>query len=122
LLQDVVVGDGTVRKLYVVGNEVRALLEPDRATEGSTRAPFPPSASLIELATRIGVALRLDVFGVDVIEGPDGPRVIDVNPFPGLRGIADGANLLAHHLQALARERPRIVDDLDHDRSAWPEP
>lgn len=107
LLQEFVPGDGRVWKLYVVGDDVRVLLKPTDATSG--RGPVeagiessPSKSELSELGVSAGRALGLDIYGVDVIAGPDGPRVIDVNPFPGLRGILDGASLVAGYVRALA--------------------
>ena len=39
------------------------------------------------LVARVGAALGLRCFGVDLREGEDGPVVIDANPFPGYRGF-----------------------------------
>jgi ribosomal protein S6--L-glutamate ligase len=105
LLQEFVPSDGRVRKLYVVGHHVRSLLKSAGTSErhDPVGVRVRPTQSLSELVTSVGVALGLDIYGVDVIAGPDGPRVIDVNPFPGLRGISDGAALVAGHVRALAR-------------------
>ena len=83
------------------------LLKPTDATSGGgpVEAGIGSSPGMSELAVGVGLALGLDIYGVDVIAGPHGPRVIDVNPFPGLRGIVDGASLVAGHVKALAGER-----------------
>lgn len=105
LLQELVPGDGHVRKLYVVGDHVRGLLKKsgtDNDVPGSrSHEVFRPPVRLAELARRAGAALGLDIYGVDVIVGPDGPRIIDVNPSPGFRGISDAATLVARHLRDL---------------------
>lgn len=101
VIQDFVAGDGRDRKIYVVGGQVRGLL---KAGTPTTEA-FAPSEDLASLASRAGAALGLDLYGVDLVVGPDGPRVIDVNPFPGFRGIPDAAAMVASHLLALAKGR-----------------
>lgn len=103
LVQELVPGDGQIRKLYVVGDDVRGLLKSSVAAAGPHDVgSFTPSSGMADLAMRAGAALRLDIYGVDVIVGPDGPRIIDVNPFPGLRGVPGAAGLVAHHVRHLA--------------------
>lgn len=107
-----VTGDGRDRKLYVAGPHVRGLLKasapaptPGPAAVAAVAQAFSPSTALADLATMAGVALDLDVYGVDVVDGSDGLRVIDVNPFPGFRGIPGAAAMVASHLLALAKGR-----------------
>ena len=94
--------DGTDRKLYVVGDEVRGLLK--RSTLEHTHSPagepFSPADELVELALRTRQALGAHLVGVDVVETPEGAVVVDVNSFPGYRGIADADRLVAEHLLA----------------------
>ncbi len=59
-------------------------------------------------ATRI---IGLDVAGVDMLESKEGPRVIEVNSSPGLRGIekATGTDVATHviaHAERLVHEAP----------------
>lgn len=102
MIQDLVTGDGRDHKVYLAGRHVRGLLKAAPAGNPTTEA-FVPSEELAAMASRTGAALGLDVYGVDLVVGPYGPRVIDVNPFPGFRGIPDAAALVASHLLALAR-------------------
>ena len=56
------------------------------------------------VALRVGRALGLELFGLDVIESPGGPVVVDVNYFPGYKGVPDAGALIGEHLAARARE------------------
>jgi ribosomal protein S6--L-glutamate ligase len=54
--------------------------------------------------------MGLNVAGVDMLESADGPRVIEVNSSPGLRGVerasgVDVAQRIVAHAEQLARER-----------------
>ncbi|MFF2662915.1 RimK family alpha-L-glutamate ligase [Kitasatospora sp. NPDC058032] len=64
------------------------------------------------LALRVGEVFGLDVYGVDLLDGPDEPVVVDVNAFPGIRGQAGAPEALAAlALRAAAagtRERPSV--------------
>lgn len=104
VIQDVVCGDGRVRKIYVAGRHVRALLKPagtDEPQRGHAR--LRPSPALIDIAVRTGAALDLEIYGVDILIGDDGPAVVDVNPFPGFREVPDAADLIACHLKTVVR-------------------
>jgi ribosomal protein S6--L-glutamate ligase len=99
VVEDLVAGDGQVRKLYVAGKQVQGLLK-SSAPAGPLQSgvdPLQPSRSLIHLAHRTGRALGLEIYGLDVI-GPGRPVVVDVNPFPGFRGVPQAAVLIVRHL------------------------
>ena len=92
--------DGTDRKLYLAGSEVRGLLktstlEGPHTTSGT---PFDPGTALRDLAARVQQALDMHVLGVDVLHTPSGPVVVDVNAFPGFRGVSGAAGLVTQHL------------------------
>ncbi|MBG6191119.1 glutathione synthase/RimK-type ligase-like ATP-grasp enzyme [Arthrobacter sp. CAN_A212] len=44
--------------------------------------------------------LALQIFGVDFLMGEAGPVIVDVNPFPGFRGVGEGPAMIAEHLLA----------------------
>lgn len=98
--------DETDRKLYIAGTAVRGLLKPSTLTHAhvTSGTPFTPGEELTELALESGRVLGAHLFGTDVLRTPDGPVVIDVNAFPGFRGIGDAPALVAAHLREHARE------------------
>ncbi|MBA2469212.1 MAG: hypothetical protein H0V37_07380 [Chloroflexia bacterium] len=95
----------TVQKLYVAGNQVRGLLKNSPLLPESidTSVLFEVDPELQDVAARIAQALHLDVFGADIIRGPEGPTVIDVNPFPGFRGVPDADRMIANHILSISR-------------------
>ena len=100
LVQLWVPSDAVDRKLYVVGSEVTGLLKPwtdERRRPGSV---FDPTARLREIAGAVGRALELRIYGVDVVEGADGPVVVDVNAFPSCNGVPGAAGAIADTLLA----------------------
>ena len=58
---------------------------------------------LVELARRCGRAFGLTLYGLDLIEGPDGPVIVDVNYFPGYRGVPGAAERVAEQVERFAR-------------------
>jgi ribosomal protein S6--L-glutamate ligase len=96
-------GDG-MYKLYVAGPHVRCLIRPSEAhvLRQERGTPCEVDDDFKRLALLTGQALNLDIYGVDVLCGAHGPAVVDVNPFPGFRGVPDGARMIAEHLASLA--------------------
>lgn len=92
-------------KLYLAGGEVRGLLKPSTLVHHhvTSGTPFTPGPELVQLAREAGRVLDAHLAGVDVLRTPDGPVIVDVNAFPGFRGIEDAAALVAAHLREHAR-------------------
>jgi len=107
VVQDRVDGDGLDRKLYVVGETVRGVFRkwPPRTLADKRGTPFDPNEEERELALATGRALGLELYGVDVLYDCDGPVVVDVNAFPGYKGVPDAAGLLVRHLTQAARQQ-----------------
>jgi len=103
LIQEYVQGPGEDLKVYVVGEEVFAVRKP--FSESSFTRPgrqCPVSAEVRAIALRCGKAFGLGLYGLDVIESRDGPVVVDVNFFPGYKGIRNIAPLIAEYIEAYA--------------------
>jgi ribosomal protein S6--L-glutamate ligase len=100
LAQPFLPSDGDDLKLYVAGAAVWAVKKPspigDR-TGGPARL-VPATAALEALAHRCGRLFGLELFGVDCIDGPHGPAVIEVNDFPNYTGIDGVDERLATHV------------------------
>jgi ribosomal protein S6--L-glutamate ligase len=101
-------------KLWVVGTKVYAAHRPTplelpvaSAAAGSTPiatvllSPDEVPVQALAMTLAVGESFGLDIYGVDIITGPQGPLVVDVNPFPGARGIPGVARAIVDF--ALAR-------------------
>jgi ribosomal protein S6--L-glutamate ligase len=94
-------GDGIDRKIYVVGDRAFGLLK--RWPRDGDAAPFTPTAAMRDLARRAGAALGLEIYGVDLV-GEDGRcAIVDVNAFPGFRGVTGAFDAVADYIAARAR-------------------
>ncbi|HEX9162150.1 MAG TPA: hypothetical protein VF980_10635 [Thermoanaerobaculia bacterium] len=87
-------------KLYGIGSGVYAIRRnfPARTREEKLGEAIIPCPDMIEIAVRCRKAFGLDLFGVDLIESPDGLMVVDVNSTPGYKGVHDAAHLIAELL------------------------
>lgn len=101
LVEPRLAADDIDRKLYVAGGEVRGLLKPSTLTHphATSGEPFTPDRELVDLALSAGRALGVHLFGADVLRTPNGPALIDVNAFPGFRGVQGAPALVAAHLR-----------------------
>ena len=104
--QEHVPGPGRDLKLYVAGDSVFAVRKPFSPTsfirDGEPCA-VPKAAK--EIALECGRALDLRLYGLDLIESVDGPVVVDVNYFPGFRGVADPVPAIADCVETYSRCR-----------------
>ncbi len=83
---------GVDLKLYAVGQQVWAVrrTSPLAETNGEPRAEAAEvTPELQRLARECGAAFGLHLYGVDAVETPDGPLVVDVNDFPNYTGIEE---------------------------------
>ncbi|MGH2532314.1 MAG: ATP-grasp domain-containing protein [Thermomicrobiales bacterium] len=103
IVQDFVRGDGRDHKVYVAGRHASGLLKRSAPRQPAEPfcTPFAVDATLADLSRRVGAALDLDIYGVDFVYGARGPEVVDVNPFPGFRGVADAGRQIADLLTTL---------------------
>ena len=56
-------------------------------SQGAKPAPTEISDEFKELAVKAAKAVGCKVAGVDILEGPEGPRIVDVNSQPGWKGL-----------------------------------
>jgi glutathione synthase/RimK-type ligase-like ATP-grasp enzyme/MFS family permease len=106
LVQEHIEGTGEDLKVYVVGEQVFAVRK--QFSEGSFSVAGEPAAvspEVRDIAQRCGQALGLGLYGLDVIESADGPVVVDVNYYPGYKGVPEIAPVIADYIGSYARGR-----------------
>jgi ribosomal protein S6--L-glutamate ligase len=84
-------------KVYGIGSRIFAVRRrfPARTISEKLGAFFTPTREIVDLATRCREAFGLPLYGLDLIEGPDGLFVVDVNSTPGFKGVVAAAELIA---------------------------
>ena len=106
LAQRFIANDGYDLKLYGIGEEVWAVRKPSpvnlAAGGGAPNAlragPVPLTKELKDLGRRLGSLFGLELYGVDCIESPEGPLVIEVNEFPNYTGVPEADRRLADYV------------------------
>ena len=106
LVQPYLATDGFDLKLYGVGRHAWAIRKPSPIAgiaSGARPHRLALSPTLRSLAERCGEIFHLDLWGVDCIETPAGPLVIEVNEYPNYTGVAGASRAIADLLLARAR-------------------
>lgn len=115
VVQRHVAGPGHDLKVYVAGERIWAVRKKfDRASFARPGRPVPVTRAVHEMAGRICEVSGLGLFGFDVIEGPDGPVVVDLNYFPGYKGCEGVAGPMTDYLHRIATGAlaPPVLPDL----------
>ena len=120
VVQEWIESDRESHRLLVVDGETAAAARFDaragewrsNAARGGLASALDPSPEEERLAQRAAAAVGLGVCGVDLLPGPDGPVVAEVNPSPGFRHLEaatgrDVAGAIACCLVRLARMEDR---------------
>jgi len=110
LVQEYIAG-GDELKVYVIGDEVFAMRRPPSTNAcPGPRAACAVSPKVRRIALRCGQVFGLGLYGLDMVEGPDGPVVVDLNYFPSYRGVPGAATLIADYIEEYAKEDcPRLA-------------
>jgi len=99
-------GDGWDIKLWVIGRQVFAARR-RTALETNTRKPDIPileclPGEWVSMALKAGRAFGLHLYGVDLLMTNRGPVLVDVNSFPGFRGVEGADRALISVIERLA--------------------
>jgi ribosomal protein S6--L-glutamate ligase len=114
LVQPYLPNAGHDLKLYNTGSGIFAAVR---------RSPLHPGAEVVEeqvavtpelraLVEAVGAAFGLDIFGIDVVETPEGYVVLDINDFPSFGLVPDAAERLARTVLRVTRRNARAAAHL----------
>lgn len=95
ILQKYIENPGRDIRLFVIGNQVVGAVYkylPEGAwksnvAQGGKMVEEEMSPEIIELGLKATEAMGLDYCGVDIIESPDGPVILECNASPGWQGL-----------------------------------
>jgi ribosomal protein S6--L-glutamate ligase len=118
VVQEYVEGSSEDLKLYVVADQVFGVRKPFSPESFTVPGrPCTVSAEVRAIALRVGRTLGLGLYGIDVVEGPQGPVVVDVNYFPGYKGVPGAGALIASYIGRYARGESRLEPPVGSERT-----
>src|SRR5579872_1060777 len=85
-------------KLYVTGQEVHAIVKSSPLHGVVQETEIPVSREMLKLAQRVGQVFGLDLYGVDVLETPQGLMLVDINDFPSFYGVPRKVACIAEYI------------------------
>jgi len=106
LVQEYIEGNREDLKVYVAGeqvNAVRKVFSPTSFTRDGRPTAVDPEVR--EIALRCGRALGVGLYGMDLVESKGRIWVVDVNTFPGYKGVPKAASQIAEYIEGFARGR-----------------
>jgi ribosomal protein S6--L-glutamate ligase len=75
-------------KVYVTGREVYAAIAKKSPLHTEVKERFIPlTPAMRKLALDVGKIFGLDIYGIDVVETPQGLSILDINDFPSFGGV-----------------------------------
>jgi RimK family alpha-L-glutamate ligase len=85
-------GHSDIRAFVVNGHVIAAMRRvadgwKTNYSQGARPAPVTLSKDFEDLAVKAAKAVGCKIAGVDILEGPDGPKIVDVNSQPGWKGL-----------------------------------
>lgn len=101
--------EGEDHKIYFIGGQMFGVKRvfPARTYEEKMGTPFTITPELREIALRCSRAFGVELFGFDVVMSGGRPYVVDIQSFPGFKGVPDAALRLADYIYAAGQ---RIVN------------
>jgi ribosomal protein S6--L-glutamate ligase len=118
LAQSFIDAGGVDLKLYAAGDHVWAVRRASPLTNGGGRpVRVSVDASFRRLAKTCIDAFGLPLLGIDVLEGVDGPLIVDVNEFPNYTGIYEAPGVIGRLLLNGAFA-PRVSGDAARTEAA----
>ncbi|WP_330181465.1 ATP-grasp domain-containing protein [Nocardia sp. NBC_01503] len=106
IAQPFVPNSGVDLKVYCVDGRIYATERTSPLHTGGRKAadrPVQLDPEIADIAARVGAVFGLDLYGIDVVRGPDGPIVVDVNDFPSFGQVPAAVPTVARAIVELAR-------------------
>lgn len=87
-------------KAYAIGDYVHAIkrIFPAKTKEEKLGTPVGDDPELVDLVRRCGQLFGLQLYGVDLVKTPKGYSVIEVNCFPGYKGVPEGGERISQFI------------------------
>jgi ribosomal protein S6--L-glutamate ligase len=91
-------------KVYVTGREAYAAIAKKSPLHQSVQERFVPLTPQVrKLALEVGKLFGLDIYGVDIVETPRGPAILDINDFPSFAKVPRAVPRIAEYVLHAAK-------------------
>ena len=110
VLQEFVAGDGWDSKVWVIDQQLfaarrRTPLEAQASKEDVALSAEELPSEWAQITLEVGRVFDLRLYGVDLLVTERGPIIVDVNAFPGFRGVHGASSALVALVEQLGQER-----------------
>jgi ribosomal protein S6--L-glutamate ligase len=110
IIQEAIPGPGEDLKIYCVGNQVQGVRKQFSESSFSVAGRHGEITDEIrKISERVGEVCGLGLYGLDIIESDRGPYVVDVNYFPGYKGVPNAAGMIADYIDDYARGKVALT-------------
>ena len=92
--------DGRDHKMYRIAEKVFGVrrIWPAKTLEDKLGEAFDPPKEMIDITLKCGEPFGIDLYGLDIVVSKGKPYVVDVNSFPGFKGVPDAGRHLADYI------------------------
>ncbi len=110
VLQEFAVGDGWDIKLWIIDQQIFAARRRTPLEPNAPKEDFPISDEELpdewrRITLEIGRVFNLRLYGVDLLITERGPMIVDVNSFPGFRGVPGADTALVSLVERMIQGR-----------------
>lgn len=110
VLQAFAAGDGWDIKMWVIDQQIFAARRRTPLEPNASKEDFPISLEELpdewaHIAKEIGRVFNMRLYGIDLLMTDRGPIIVDVNGFPGFRGVPGADSALVALVEHIAKER-----------------
>ncbi len=110
IIQEAIPGPGEDLKIYVVGDQVYGVKKAFSETSFAVAGRHTPITDEVrQISQKVGQVCGLGLYGLDIIESDRGPYVVDVNYFPGYKGVPNAAGMIADYIDDYAQGKVTLT-------------
>jgi glutathione synthase/RimK-type ligase-like ATP-grasp enzyme len=118
IIQEAIPGPGEDLKIYVAGDQVYGVKKAFSESSFTVAGRHVPITDEVrEISLKVGRVCGLGLYGLDIIESDRGPYVVDVNYFPGYKGVPDAAGMIADYIDDYAKGRVTLTPPVTKARA-----
>ena len=116
IIQEAIPGPGEDLKIYVVGDQVFGVKKEFSESSFAVAGRHVPITDEVrQISQKVGEVCGLGLYGLDIIESDRGPYVVDVNYFPGYKGVPKAAGMIPDYIDDYAKGKVNLTPPVPKD-------